>query len=49
MNDEGWHSLLGPVGGNGDGSMPEKKSDRLIVVMKPVNASGAVGSMKFEA
>jgi len=29
--------------------MPEEKSDRLIVAMKPVKADGAKGAMGFEA
>ena len=35
--------------GNDAGSMPEEKSDRLIVAMKPVKADGAKGAMGFEA
>jgi hypothetical protein len=35
--------------GNDEGSMPEEKSDRLIVAMKPVKAGGAKGAMGFEA
>ena len=35
--------------GNDAGSMPEEKSDHLIVAMKPVKADGAKGAMGFEA
>jgi hypothetical protein len=29
--------------------MPEEKSDRFVVAMKPVKAGGAKGAMGFEA
>jgi len=35
--------------GSDAGPMPEEKSDRLIVAMKPVKADGAKGAMGFEA
>jgi hypothetical protein len=35
--------------GNDAGSIPEEKSDRLIVAMKSVKADGAKGAMGFEA
>lgn len=35
--------------GNDAGPMPEEKSDRLIVAMKPVKAGRAKGAMGFEA
>ena len=35
--------------GNDAGSMPEEKSDRFVVAMKPVKAGGAKGAMGFEA
>ena len=36
-------------GGNDAGTMPEEKSDRPIVAMKPVKAGGAKGAMGIEA
>ena len=35
--------------GNDAGSMPEEKSDRLVVAMKTAKAVGAKGAMGFEA
>ncbi len=35
--------------GNDSGSMPEEKSDRLVVATKPVKAGRAKGAMGFEA
>jgi len=35
--------------GNDSGSMPEEKSDRVVVATKPVKAGQAKGAMGFEA
>lgn len=42
-------ATVGPKKAFDEGPMPEEKSDRPIVAMKPAKAGGAKGAMGFEA